>query len=254
MSGRPIPDPGFPGDDGTADPALSAALQAWVEDEDLEAPVYAGLARARVLVPVVAVLAEEAPVGPGALRREKSTDMALVTLVGTDGRRALPVFTSVSSLAAWRRDARPVPVEAARAALSAAGEGAELLVLDVAGPVTFLVEGPVVAALARGRQLRPLYADADVLTAVADALHPEPTVRSAWLEPVAGADARLVLVLDAGPDRPAVASRVAGAVAAAPAVRGAVVLGLQVAVVPPGGNARPDAVELVRSSPPRPQQ
>lgn len=232
MSGRPIPDPGFPGDDGTADPALSAALQAWVEDEDLEAPVYAGLARARVLVPVVAVLAEEAPVGPG----------------------ALPVFTSVSSLAAWRRDARPVPVEAARAALSAAGEGAELLVLDVAGPVTFLVEGPVVAALARGRQLRPLYADADVLTAVADALHPEPTVRSAWLEPVAGADARLVLVLDAGPDRPAVASRVAGAVAAAPAVRGAVVLGLQVAVVPPGGNARPDAVELVRSSPPRPQQ
>ena len=59
-------------------------------------------------------------------------------------------FTGLDTLAAWRADARPVPVSASVAARSAIQEGAAALVLDVAGPTTYAVEGDVLDALARG--------------------------------------------------------------------------------------------------------
>ena len=39
--------------------------------------------------------------------------MALPVMIGTDGRRALPAFTSLAALAAWDPAARPVPVPTA---------------------------------------------------------------------------------------------------------------------------------------------
>ena len=77
--------------------------------------------------------------------------MALVTLKAPDGRTAMPVFTSAASLKAWHPEARPVAVYAARAALSAVAEGAELLVLDPGSDVTFVVRRPAVWALAQQR-------------------------------------------------------------------------------------------------------
>ena len=94
------------------------------------------LAGARLLIPVVALLAGAAaedqalaagpatPPGPGprpgsALRREKVSEMALPTLIGNDGRSAVLAFTSLSSLLAWRPGARPVPVPASQAAMPA---------------------------------------------------------------------------------------------------------------------------------------
>ena len=53
-------------------------------------------------------------------------------------------------LAAWDPDARPVPVPAATAALSAVQQGAVALVLDVAGPARLVVEGEELRAMARG--------------------------------------------------------------------------------------------------------
>ncbi|HYJ76139.1 MAG TPA: SseB family protein, partial [Kineosporiaceae bacterium] len=103
-SGRTLTDQPFAGDDGSADPALAAVLA----DGDEQALAEA-LAAARVLVPVVAVLGEErAPVGPTGLVSDKSADMAVATLVGRDGRKALPVFSSLTALAAWDARARPV--------------------------------------------------------------------------------------------------------------------------------------------------
>ncbi|MYW01755.1 SseB family protein, partial [Streptomyces sp. SID3343] len=107
FSGKSIPDTGFPDDDGTAHPGLAAALAAPdVDDEEISRQ----LCRARLLVPVVAILTEEEDVAPGELRREKSSDMAVPTIQGPHGRRALPAFTSVAALARWRADARPIPV------------------------------------------------------------------------------------------------------------------------------------------------
>ena len=77
--------------------------------------------------------------------------MALVTLKAPDGRTAMPVFTSAAALTAWHPEARPVAVYAARAALSAVAEGAELLVLDPGSEFTFVVRRPAVWALAQQR-------------------------------------------------------------------------------------------------------
>jgi hypothetical protein len=96
--------------------------------------------------------------------------MALATLVGRDGRRALPVFGSLATLAAWDAGARPVPVEGSRAALSAVAEGCDALVVDPAGPHAVVVRRPALWALAQGRSWVPAARDAEVLAAVERAL------------------------------------------------------------------------------------
>jgi hypothetical protein len=154
MSGHPggtrrIPDPGFAGDAGAGDPTLRAALAAYAVDPARAVDVLLALPAARLLVPVVAVLGEAEVDGNG-LAREKTSDMATALLTGRDGRQALLAFTGLDTLAAWRGDARPVPVTTAQAARSALQEGAAALVLDVAGPTAYTVEGDVLEALARG--------------------------------------------------------------------------------------------------------
>ncbi|TSB13926.1 SseB family protein, partial [Streptomyces benahoarensis] len=79
MAQKNIPDPGFSDDDGSADPALAAALAAYDRDRSAEPQLLTALSGARVLVPVVAVLGES-ETGPDGLRREKTSDMAVPTL------------------------------------------------------------------------------------------------------------------------------------------------------------------------------
>jgi hypothetical protein len=146
---RRIPDPGFADDQGAGDPALRAALTAYAADPSRQLDVFAALQSARVLVPVLAVLGEVEVDGAG-LTRDKTSDMATALLTGRDGRQALLAFTALDTLAAWRDDARPVPVTSALAARSALHEHASALVLDVAGPTTYVVEGELLDGLARG--------------------------------------------------------------------------------------------------------
>ncbi len=149
---RRIPDPGFAGDSGRSDPALRTALGAYAADPGLHLEVLAALTDARLLVPVVAVLGE-VEVDEAGLSHDKTSDMATALLTGRDGRQALLAFTGLESLAAWRADARPVPVAASLAARSALQEGASALVVDVAGPTTYAVEGELLEGLARGWSL-----------------------------------------------------------------------------------------------------
>jgi len=153
--GRPIPDPGFAGDRGDADEALRTALSVYAAnpaDPDAHVGVLAALTGARVLVPVVAILGEVEHDEDG-LAREKTSDMATVLLTGRDGRQALLGFTGLDSLTAWQADARPVPVSARDAARSAIQEGAAALLLDVAGPTAYAVEGEALHGLALGWSL-----------------------------------------------------------------------------------------------------
>ena len=154
---RTIPDPGFAGDDGAPDPELVAALAAYAEDPAEHLAVFVALQRSRVLVPVVAVLGEVevdasglAPDTPRDLPVSSDVEMATALLTGRDGRQALLAFTGLATLAAWRADARPVPVAAPVAALSAVQEGAAALLVDVAGPTPYAVEGALLEGLARG--------------------------------------------------------------------------------------------------------
>jgi hypothetical protein len=148
--GRRLLDTGHSGDTGGADPALVAALASYEADPvagDVDA--LAALARARLLVPVVAVLGE-VEVDELGLARDKSSDMAAVLLTGADGRLALLAFTGLDALRRWDPQARPVPVAAELAARAAVQDDAAALVVDVAGPVTYVVEGEDLHGLAAG--------------------------------------------------------------------------------------------------------
>ena len=147
--------------------------------------MVAALATARVFVPILATLAEEGE-GAGGLHADKQADMALVTLKAPDGRTAMPVFTSAASLQAWHPEARPVAVYAARAALSAVAEGAELLVLDPGSAVTFVVRRPAVWALAQQRDWTPSYADPELARSLGEAAVGFPAVRRVEIHPGGG--------------------------------------------------------------------
>lgn len=179
----------FEDDDGAADAGYLAALAALAAGEGDEAAVVAALATARVFVPILATLAEEGE-GAGGLHADKQADMALVTLKAPDGRTAMPVFTSAASLQAWHPEARPVAVYAARAALSAVAENAELLVLDPGSAVTFVVRRPAVWALAQQRDWTPSYADPELARSLGEAVVGFPAVRRVEIHPGGGVASR----------------------------------------------------------------
>jgi hypothetical protein len=142
-----------PGDDGSADAAVMSALAAFAAGEAGAAEVASALSTARLLVPVVALLAES-EVGAHGLRREKESEMALPVLVGADGRRAVPAFTGAEALKLWRGDARPIQATTPQVCRAALGEDAAAVVIDVAGPVPFAIEGGMLHALASTGQVK----------------------------------------------------------------------------------------------------
>ncbi|MEV0197573.1 SseB family protein [Nonomuraea sp. NPDC050691] len=142
-----IPQPLDPDDDGRAAPALAAVLASYQEGTAGAADVLAALTGARLLVPVVALLTES-EVGEHGLRQEKESEMALPKLVGKDGREAVLAFTGTDALTRWRPDARPVQATTPQVCQAATHERAAAVVVDVAGPVPFVIEGEVLEALA----------------------------------------------------------------------------------------------------------
>ena len=157
--------PAYPDDTGAADERLAEALAAYARRETTYADVLAVLTGSRLLVPVVAVLGEVDESGA-----DKSADMATVLLTGADGRQALLAFTSLETMAAWQADARPVAVPAADAAKAAMQDDAAALLVDVAGPVTFVVEGEDLYGLGAGWTL-------------ARVARPDGTPGTAWIRP-----------------------------------------------------------------------
>jgi hypothetical protein len=214
----------FRDDRGAADPRAAAALAAYQAGQGSEQAALTALAAARLLVPVVAVLADgPAAEGDRAAQRDraaegdKNSEMVLPTLIGRDGRPAVPAFTSLDALARWRPNARPVPAEAGRVWRAAVADRCAV-VIDVAGPVPLAVEGARLEALAAGRSVPPAHEDPDVRAEVEAAIVGEPAITGFSLGPghPAGADATdlAVRLRVVGSDWPPAANRVAGRVAA----------------------------------------
>jgi hypothetical protein len=149
FAGARLLETSFPDDSGDQSTEVAAALAAYAADRAALPQVLAALQSARLLVPVVALLGEVEYDDQG-LAHDKSSDMAAVLLQGKDGRMALLAFTGTAQLEAWNPEARPVPVPAAVAAQSALQDEAAALVIDVAGPVTVVVEGQDLLGLASG--------------------------------------------------------------------------------------------------------
>ncbi len=179
------------GDTGEADPRVTGALGAYADGTGSEHAALTAVAAARLLVPVVAVLAEVGEQGAdpshagghrgrgviggrGAPQcggetprgRAEQAEMALPTLIGNDGRRAIIAFTGTQALRRWKQDARPVPVPAPRVWAAAVAE-ADAVVIDVAGPVPMVVEGARLRALANGEPPPLPHVDPDVRAEVA---------------------------------------------------------------------------------------
>ncbi len=194
---RELTPSGFETDTGAADPALLAVLAESGDDTALMAAVSGS----RLLVPVVAEPAEVDRTGDLAV--DHGVDMAVVTLVAPDGRRALPVFSGAEALAAWDPQARPVPVTPARAAQAAVSEGCDVLVVDVAGPASRVLRSSMLWALALERDWEPPHTDPFVARGVAAAVAAEPEVVEHAVEegaPAGEGVLEVVLTLRAGLD------------------------------------------------------
>jgi hypothetical protein len=169
------------GDTGEADPRVTEALTSWHRGTGSEHDALQALAAARFLVPVVAILT----VHDQETKAEKESEMALPTLIGNDGRAAIIAFTGVGTMKRWRRDARPVVTPAARVWHAAVAES-QAVVIDVAGPSPFVVEGARLASLARGEQPPFPHQDPDIRAVIEAAVAAEPAIAGYILAPGGG--------------------------------------------------------------------
>lgn len=131
-------------DMGEADPAVREALRrasvgpgrGEVSGADhLDAVV--ALCTARLFMPVV----------------DHEGDLSAVKLTHPTGDTALLAFTGADSLAEWNARARPVPGHLDDMAATVVESGADVLLVDVAGPCPFVVGPELVAELAQGHRL-----------------------------------------------------------------------------------------------------
>ncbi|TGO05835.1 SseB family protein [Serinibacter arcticus] len=207
----------FAGDDGTCPPLLAAALGLPPGADRIGAVVRA-LAEERVLVPVVAheetehdadvrekLTGRRERVGTASQDEptvdhhgDRHASAALVTVRTPDGREALPVFSSVTELAAWRRDARPVPHQGPRTAMAAVDEAGGVLVLDAGSADPVVVPRPAVWALARGEAWVPALADPLVVAEVRDVVAAVDGVRRVVVVAGTRAEVKIELAVVAG--------------------------------------------------------
>lgn len=189
-------------DTGAADPRLAGALADWAGEPSsaASAEVHAAFAGARVFVAITATsTARQVGSQPGP-RSGSAAELALLTLLGSSGGRALPVFLDAGAAVGLRAGARPLPLSGPDACTAALQDGAVAVLLDPSG-AAFAVTGSALADLAAGRVpiagttlssrrtaeslTHPGATDSALVRALADALRDEP-VRAARL--LAGPD------------------------------------------------------------------
>ncbi len=170
--GRRFEDNPYAGDDGSADPALLAALSAFRAGEGDETAIVAAYPTARLLIPLIAEKGEEG-VGPTGLTVDKTQELSIVTVASPDGRRVLPVFTSVETLGRWDAQARPVPAAGVRTALAAVADDTDLIVIDPGSATEFVLRRPAVWAIGKGEAWEPSYRSPEVFRGLQESIGTE---------------------------------------------------------------------------------
>nr|WP_245190396.1 SseB family protein [Leucobacter exalbidus] len=169
--------------EAAAAPSAEAHWDAVARLADAHAEVIAALGESRVLVPMVA---EAGDIGltPEGKTVEKTQELSIVAVAAPDGRTVLPVFSSTAAMTAWNNTARPIPVPGPQAAVAAAQEEHDLIVIDAgSADLVYGVRRPAIAALALGERYVPAWADAEVVAAFEASAAAEPDVARVWIAP-----------------------------------------------------------------------
>ena len=151
------------GDDGSADPALLAALRAFRDGSGDQVAVVDAYRSARLLIPLLAEKGDEG-IGAHGLAVDKTQELSIVTVAAPDGRRVLPVFTSVDAMGRWDASARPVPADGTRTAAAASADDTDLIVIDPGSSTEFVIRRPAVWAIAQGQAWEPSFASPEVFS------------------------------------------------------------------------------------------
>lgn len=209
-------DTAFAGDEGETPEELRTAVEQLRQAAssgdlsqlaDAHAAAMLALAGSRVLIPL---LAEAGDIGvtPDGRTVEKSQELSIVTVAGPDGRRVMPVFSSVDAMRSWNPEARPIPVPMPQAAVAAAQEQTDLIIVDPGTPSAELgVRRTQLEAVALAQRVVPPWGDAEVLAAFREAASDDPRVLGVQLaagDPEArllAPETEVVLVLEPGLDR-----------------------------------------------------
>lgn len=182
--GREFDENPFANDDGTTPEHLKLALEAFhalpLDSEERAGRHLNVVDAVRVSRFLIPLLAEAGDVGVNAagLVVDKTQELSVVTVAGPDGQKVLPVFTSVEAMSSWNSVARPVPVEARRAALAAAAEGAQWMVINPKSSTETVLRRPTIAAIAQGNPWVPNHIDPLLQQVFNDSIADEPFVKA----------------------------------------------------------------------------
>ncbi len=168
FAGRHFEPHPFAGDDGSRQPATESALAAWQADHSAEAlsELVEALRTERILVPLIAEAGDVGQTDDGRVV-EKTQELSVVTVEGPGGEPVGLVFSDVTSLQAWRSEARPQPAEATRAAAWALEEGFSRLVVNPGSPDECVLRRGVLVALVTEEPYRVPWGDDEVTEAIA---------------------------------------------------------------------------------------
>lgn len=162
----------FAADDGSADPALIDAIARFRAGAGRVVEVIDVYRSARLLIPLVAEKGDEG-VGAHGLTVDKTQELSIVTVAAPDGRRVLPVFSSVAAMSVWDAAARPVPADGVRTAAAAVEDGTDLIVLDPGSETEFVIRRPAVWAIAQGQAWEPAHTSPEVFAGFQESIGAE---------------------------------------------------------------------------------
>lgn len=203
--GRAFNENPFADDDGSARPELIEAIRKFHSSGDA-ANVFIEFSKSRLLIPLIAELAESGE-GAHGQKVDKSADLSIVTVQTPDKQTGLPVFSSVETMKAWNAEARPVPSDAVRAALSAATDGTTRIILDPGSETEFAFRRAAIAALAQQKSWTPPQLDEQVIVAFKSGIENEEKIQEiliSSLDPMsrlAGPEIKVELKVSVGLDK-----------------------------------------------------
>jgi hypothetical protein len=217
FEGREFHDHPFKDDDGSTPEALGRALEgvrlalAGSNDDALAAAaqtLVTSLQTDRVLVPLIAEAGELGVTDDGRVV-EKSQELSIVTVQGLTGQPTGLMFSSVHEMSAWRPEARPIPVEAARVAAWALTENVPHVVVDAGSGEPVVCRRGVLWSLVSNDNYVAPWQSEDVVEALT-VKHlwgsvpglVSATIRSGWrLDHGVGPDVVVTLALEPGLER-----------------------------------------------------